>query len=769
MGKHTLKWKILILVLFSIIISPAIAKASTLTTPRSEINSPLRIMLPAPHMLEKAKSQNGLVGIREMYSKMQERNKNDKVSPLPPGGAGMRNSVSSLKKSSTPVQPTAKALAIAVQFTDKKATTQISYFQSMLFGDSFGTMRDYYRTVSDGNFVLEGKVVGASQDTAFITLPHEKNYYAYNSYGGDGGYPHNAQGLVADAVQALISANFDWTPYKDSAGVVPYLFVIHSGAGAESTNNRTDMWSCRWALNDYKVITGDTQIDDFTLEPELTADYSNQFIPSTMGVYAHEFGHNLGLPDLYDTNDVSEGVGDWSIMGSGSWAGPDMMGDVPVEFDGWSKTFLGWTTPEVVPTGTTVESVPQIEDSGGKVLRLNSPKDNEYFLIENRQKTSYDRYMAGNGLLIWHIDSTIADPNSQYWQDNTVNSTGSYSPPHPGIYVVEADGENELDSGRNRGDAGDPFPGSSNVRTVQGNGKTDPNLSTWDGQESKLSITYISNSLKVMSATITVGQAGVPSVKALTAEPASLILVRGEEQELSLNATYTNNSHQDVGASATWKSSNEKIAKVNVDEATGSVNILAVAKGKATITASFGGKKLSIPVKVTPVMVELKANYENLSLQPAKVRAVKVRVIYEDKTTEDVTKLIQWTTEDSAVAKMTTAGIKGVGLGETTLTGEYKGDFSVSIKVKVTLPVKKLTVNPPTLNLFSKGSGEINVTAVYSDNSNENVTGVASWMSSNQKIAKVENGGSVLAIAKGRTTVKASFSGKTVSTKVTVT
>ena len=767
MDKHRFKWKLLGIILFSIICFPSIAKASMLTTPRSEINSPLRIMLPAPHMLEKAKSQNGLVGIKEMYSKMQERNKSDKVLALPPGGAGMRKSGSIIEKSSTPVQPTAKALAIAVQFTDKKATTEISYFQNMLFGSSFGTMSDYYRTVSDGNFVLEGKVVGLSQDTVFITLPHEKNYYAYNSYGCDGSYPHNAQGLVADAVQALISANFDWTPYKDSAGAVPYLFVIHSGAGAESTNNKTDMWSCRWALNDNKIITGDTQINDFTLEPELTADYSNQFVPSTMGVYAHEFGHNLGLPDLYDTNNISEGVGGWSIMGSGSWAGPDMMGDVPVEFDGWSRAFLGWTTPEVVPNGTTVESVPQIEGSGGKVLRLNTSKNNEYFLIENRQKTSYDQFMAGNGLLIWHIDSTIANPNSTYWQDNTVNSTGSYSPPHHGIDVVEADGKNELDSGRNRGDAGDPFPGSSNVRTVKGNSKTEPNLSTWDGQESQLTIAMISNPREVMNATVTVGIA--PSVKALTAVPASLNLIRGEVQELSLYATYADGRRQEVGSSVDWKSSNERIVKLQVEEATGSPSVLAVAKGSATITASFGGKRLSIPVKVTPVMVELKANYKNLSLHADKVRAVKVRVIYEDKTTEDVTKLIQWTTEDNAVAKMTTTGIKGVGIGETTITGDYKGDFSVSIKVKVTLPVKRLTVDQKTLNLFNDGVGEINLTAVYSDNSNENVTSAASWSSSRQKIATVENGGIVSAVAKGRTVVKASFSGKTVSTNVIVT
>jgi M6 family metalloprotease domain len=745
---------------------PSAANANILSTSSSVDNGPLKIMQPAPHMLAKAKSQNKLGTIKEMYSRVTERNKN--VKPLPPGGAGMTRMIKSptvAAKASSPVKPEAKALAIAVQYTDQNANTKISYFQNLLFGDKFGSMRDYYRTVSNGDFVVDGKVVGSNQDTVFLTLPHNKNYYANNSYGMDGAYPNNAQGLVADAVQALISANFDWTPYENTAGVVPYLFVIHSGAGAETTNDNTDIWSCRWSLDSHRISVGNIQINDFTLEPELTLGQ-----PSTVGVYAHEFGHNLGLPDLYDINYVTEGVGDWSIMGSGSWAGPDGMGEVPVEFDAWSKSFLGWITPEVVPNGTSAEEIPKIEGTGGKVLKLNTPESDEYFLIENRQKTSYDQYMDGSGLLIWHIDSAIADPNSIYWQRyNTVNSSGDYSPPHHGVYVVEADGGNELDSARNTGDAGDPFPGSSNVRTLKGTGQTDPNLTTWDGQENNLSITSISNTQDVMTATFTAGTPEVSKVTALKAEPSSISLTKGEKKELSLIATYSDGRNVEVGASADWKSSNEKCATVQVDSSTGLVNITAVAKGRATVSASFGGKKVNIPVIVTPVAVGLQASPETVSLQAGKRQSVKVKLVYDDGTTEDVTKAVQWVSEDETTAKMTTLGIQGVGIGETTITGKYNDNFSVSISVKVTLPVKKLTTNQTTLNLVSGGTGTINLTAIYKDDTNEDVTGEASWKSSNSKIAQVDSKGVVTAVAKGTTTITASFGGKTVISRVKVT
>ncbi len=575
--------KMLALFLGLIIFFPPIAKATTFSVPNNlqvlqnpstlsilddKINSPLKIMVPEPSLIEN--TRDGVEKVKAIYTKVEERNKKDNAVPLPPGGASMRKAInrSSLKSStpvtpskivtrkvssfatstaslttatptfatsslpasaasslpastisslpastaysSVPITPAAKALAIAVQYPDKSAITPISHFQNLLFGDDFGTLRDYYRTVSKGSFVPDGKVVGLNQDTVFITLPHEKNYYSDDVF-GFGSYPKNVQGLVADAVQALIAVNFDWSPYRNSDNEVPYLFVIHAGLGHESSYDKTDVHSCSWALNQQKIIIGTTdttEINYFTIEPELSKSrFSNLLLPSTLGVYAHEFGHSLGLPDLYDPTYMSDGIGNWSLMSRGSWAGPNRNGEVPVELDCWSKAFLGWATPEVVPLGTTSVTIPQIESSSGKVLLLNTPVPDEHFLVENRQKTSYDKYLDGSGLLIWHIDSSIANPNSIYWLNNTINATyiNATYPPHHGISLIEADGYHNLDyADSNYGDSSDPFPGTENKREIQGSNQEDPNLSTWDYQDSGLSLTNISDSNTTMTASVTV-------------------------------------------------------------------------------------------------------------------------------------------------------------------------------------------------------------------------------------------------------------------------
>jgi immune inhibitor A len=151
----------------------------------------------------------------------------------------------------------------------------------------------------------------------------------------------------------------------------------------------------------------------------------------------------LGLPDLYDTTYRSEGVGAWCVMGAGSW---NNNGNTPGHFCAWSKIKLGWQESSNVrkPQSLTLAAV---EDAtAGKIYRLwtKGKLGDEYFLLENRQLRGFDAKLPGSGLLIWHIDDT------QHNND------------HPGTYwvaLVQADGRNDLEVGRNRGDANDPFPG----------------------------------------------------------------------------------------------------------------------------------------------------------------------------------------------------------------------------------------------------------------------------------------------------------------------
>lgn len=137
--------------------------------------------------------------------------------------------------------------------------------------------------------------------------------------------------------------------------------IVHQGTGYDASGDTTDIWSGRWSFTDAGIgeyTTNDAcpaggfiKVNDYVIEPEI-------FFPDgqihTVGVFAHEYGHALGLPDLYDTDGSSKGIGYWSLMAGGSWTGVTRgaeSGDRPAHLDAWSKYFLGWAMPAQV-TGT---------------------------------------------------------------------------------------------------------------------------------------------------------------------------------------------------------------------------------------------------------------------------------------------------------------------------------------------------------------------------------------------------------------------------------
>jgi hypothetical protein len=131
---------------------------------------------------------------------------------------------------------------------------------------------------------------------------------------------------------------------------------------------------------------------------------------STMGVFAHEYGHALGLPDLYDTDYSSQGAGDWSLMSGGSWNGAARIGDRPAHLDAWCKYALGWATPMLIAASQdNITIAPASQSNAVYQFLPGSPASGgEYFLVENRQTTpgSFDYALPGPGLLIWHIDES---------------------------------------------------------------------------------------------------------------------------------------------------------------------------------------------------------------------------------------------------------------------------------------------------------------------------------------------------------------------------
>jgi hypothetical protein len=172
------------------------------------------------------------------------------------------------------------------------------------------------------------------------------------------------------------------------------------------------------------------------------------------GVFAHELGHNLGLPDLYDTDVPSSVVGVWSIMSFGAWLtangtpfGPGA-GTRPAHFDAWSKVALGFVEPLAL-TDNRVEYVLRPVESVPDIVRLwtNGAASHQYFLVENRAPRGFDTGLPFaseviGGLLVWHVDEDVAT------NDDTS---------HPRVALEQADALRDLEASRNYGDAGDPY------------------------------------------------------------------------------------------------------------------------------------------------------------------------------------------------------------------------------------------------------------------------------------------------------------------------
>jgi len=394
---------------------------------------------------------------------------------------------------------TFRTLAILVKFSDKNSQVGATSFDSLLFGSATGTMPDYYDKASYGILDIVTVNLPSTLGTlGWLTMPRNYTYYVGSGYGFEGAFPNNAQKLAADAARAadpLVNfANYD----NNNDGRVDTIFVVHAGRGAEFTGSKTDIWSHSWVTNpaDRPTLDG-KQIYSYTTEPEYWQSPGDM----TVGVFAHELGHVLGLPDLYDTDSSSRGIGRWSLMASGSWNGQSNLGGSPAFPDAWSRIALGWVVPTAVNSHTFGQSIPAVATSPSILkLKPTSGNTNEYFLVENRQKTLYDTYLPIAGLLVWHIDENRNNNDAECLNLNNWNCQNQ----HFKVALEQADGLLNLEYKINSGDLGDVFPGSGNRRSFTFS--TSPNNSSYFSSSNPArEIFRISDSGPIMSADFYIG------------------------------------------------------------------------------------------------------------------------------------------------------------------------------------------------------------------------------------------------------------------------
>lgn len=365
-------------------------------------------------------------------------------------------------RSTEPVVGERRALVLLVDFQDNIAKTPQKNYEDMLFSSKrypTGSLRDYYYEVSYHKLTVTGDVNGGEK--GWHRAPNNYSYYASRKY-GFGEYPRNATKLVEDTVD-LASKYVNFANYDgDGDGEVDALFIVHAGPGAEATGNTSHIWSHMSTIPP-KTVNG-VKIGRYSMEPE----------NGKVGVFCHELGHVFGLPDLYDYDMDSAGTGCWDLMAAGSWNNGGLTPAHPV---GWCKAKLGWCKPEKVSEpkeGITLRPsalYPEIYQ-----LPADGTEEKQYFLIENRKRIGFDRYLPGEGLMLLHVDESQSNNNDQ----------GHYM-----VDIEQCDGRCDLNKNSNRGDEGDLYPSKSNNAFAA---DTSPSSKLYDGSDPKIAIKNISRS-----------------------------------------------------------------------------------------------------------------------------------------------------------------------------------------------------------------------------------------------------------------------------------
>lgn len=365
-----------------------------------------------------------------------------------------------------PINTTWKAIAIMLSFQDDDFDSghDQAHYEDMLNGTTGNTFRTYYWEVSYGQFDIEFDIVGPFQSA------HVMAYYGDNQPPGRDNANGSVSEMAKEAVQ-LADPTVDFSPYDvDGDGWIDALFIIHASSGEEQSGYEFDIWSHKSSTN---YATGDgVNAGSYSTEPE----------DGKIGVFAHEFGHQLGLPDLYDADyggsgGQSDGIGDWGVMAGGSWNGG---GNSPAHFCAWSKVELGWVEPQIVTSDLSIfqiEVPPVWNNSVIYKIWAHDPSQDttEYFLVENRQRSGFDSFLPGDGILIWHINES---------------APGNQNPDRLLVDLEEADGNEELiTAGGPGGEAGDPWK-----NTVTGfRNTTTPNSASYNGSDTYVWVWNISD------------------------------------------------------------------------------------------------------------------------------------------------------------------------------------------------------------------------------------------------------------------------------------
>ena len=386
-----------------------------------------------------------------------------------------------------------RGLIVLINYTDRKFDDYVpsnytpqDFYEQMINGHDYkgftlpagtkvecmGSVRDYYYDNSFQQFDPHFDILGPVDVPFACTDAHQ----------------FNCDSIFFAALEAL-DPEVDFSQYDtDEDGTADMVFFLVAGHGSDySANNRDYLWPHMKDFTDSPVLDG-VNFKLYACSTNMIGEENEYYIVynnvAGIGTICHEFSHCLGLPDFYDTDsDGSGGVNHaypltWSIMASGF---KNNNGRNPAGYSLYERYALGFAQPTLIDAEGTIE-LPALEKSN-MGYRLNTANENEFFLIENRQRIKWDKNLPGPGMLIFRVDST----NVEVWENNLVNA----NPNHNYYELLRANFNGMNDSPR------DPFPGTTNVTSITN--ATQPSLRTWDGKLSHYALMNIAEADSIIT------------------------------------------------------------------------------------------------------------------------------------------------------------------------------------------------------------------------------------------------------------------------------
>ena len=370
-----------------------------------------------------------------------------------------------------PAEGEPHALVVLVEFQDLQFNTKDpkDFYTRMLNEEGFrdlgrsGSVKDYFVYNSGGTFRPVFDVYGP------VTLKQKYSYYGANDIYGNDMHPEE---VCIEACQAL-DDEVDFSNYDiNGDGYIDNIYVFYAGFGEADSLVGNYIWPHSANISEFglsQTYSFDGIIlDRYAMSNERDYRFRRN---DGIGTFTHEFSHVLGLPDLYATTYTSAYTpGYFSLLDMGCY---NNNGLTPPNYSLFERLSLGWASPLPISENKEYYIQPLSDTNDGYIIT--TEYEDEFFVLENRQLSGYDKYLPGHGMLVWHIDF-----NQEVWDRNIVNNTAS----HQFVDLIEADNRFTDDD-----QDGDPFPGAQNI--TEFSFFTKPSLRSWADKSTGVSLSNI--------------------------------------------------------------------------------------------------------------------------------------------------------------------------------------------------------------------------------------------------------------------------------------